>query len=171
MGLETGDKISDLNPGWPLGSDPKSQGDDHLRLLKVVFQNDVVSRAEGGIFEGNLTVQNAAPHLRLHHTGTNALFELSGETTAGSVFYNVDRNAVFTDTAVHRFRVAGVTAAEITREGTALGSTVTVATREKGDARWTQSFAMELLLSDLVANATLTVAQSDAILALMVVEP
>ena len=35
MGLETGTYISDLNASNPVGaSDPKSQGDDHLRLVK-----------------------------------------------------------------------------------------------------------------------------------------
>jgi microcystin-dependent protein len=36
--LETSDNIKGLNPAWPLGSDPKSQGDDHLRLIKAVLQ-------------------------------------------------------------------------------------------------------------------------------------
>lgn len=38
MPLENATSISGLNPAWPLGSDPKSQGDDHLRLLKAVLQ-------------------------------------------------------------------------------------------------------------------------------------
>ena len=38
MPLETGDFISDLVITNPLGTDPKSQGDDHLRLLKKVIQ-------------------------------------------------------------------------------------------------------------------------------------
>lgn len=38
MGLETGTYISDLNASNPVGaSDPKSQGDDHLRLIKSVI--------------------------------------------------------------------------------------------------------------------------------------
>ncbi len=36
MGLETGDYISDLTITNPLSADPKSAGDDHLRLLKKV---------------------------------------------------------------------------------------------------------------------------------------
>ena len=34
MALETGDFIGDLDPANPPGADPKSQGDDHLRLIK-----------------------------------------------------------------------------------------------------------------------------------------
>ena len=34
MPLESGSKLTELNPLWPLGSDPKSEGDDHIRLVK-----------------------------------------------------------------------------------------------------------------------------------------
>ena len=49
MGLETADTIAELDPLWPLGTDPKSQGDDHIRLLKRVLQEDALSLADGGI--------------------------------------------------------------------------------------------------------------------------
>lgn len=39
MGLETGNYINDLNTANPAATDPKSQGDDHLRLLKAVLKN------------------------------------------------------------------------------------------------------------------------------------
>lgn len=39
MGLEVSTYISGLTPSWPPSGDPKSQGDDHLRLLKSVLQN------------------------------------------------------------------------------------------------------------------------------------
>ena len=38
MPLETGEFINDLVPTNPLGTDPKAQGDDHLRLTKKVVQ-------------------------------------------------------------------------------------------------------------------------------------
>jgi len=38
MGLETANTILDLNPNWPLATDAKSQGDDHIRLIKSVLQ-------------------------------------------------------------------------------------------------------------------------------------
>lgn len=42
MGLETNPiYIPDLNPAWPLGSDPISQGDDHIRNTKVVLTNQL----------------------------------------------------------------------------------------------------------------------------------
>ncbi len=48
MPIETGTKISDLNPLWPLGSDPKAQGDDHLRLIKAILQSDAVALSDTG---------------------------------------------------------------------------------------------------------------------------
>ena len=52
MGLETGNEIADLNQNWPLGTDPKSQGDDHIRLVKKVIQNDALSLSDGGTIIG-----------------------------------------------------------------------------------------------------------------------
>ena len=48
MGLETGSVIADLNENWPLGNDPKSQGDDHIRLIKSILKNDAVSLDTAG---------------------------------------------------------------------------------------------------------------------------
>jgi hypothetical protein len=59
MGLETGNTINDLNESWPLGTDPKSQGDDHIRLCKRVFKNDVLSITNGGTISGDLTIGGA----------------------------------------------------------------------------------------------------------------
>lgn len=39
MALETGTYIGDLNPANPTAADPKSDGDDHLRLIKSVAKN------------------------------------------------------------------------------------------------------------------------------------
>ena len=41
MSLETGTYISDLVATNPQGTDPKSQGDDHLRLIKDVLKNSL----------------------------------------------------------------------------------------------------------------------------------
>jgi hypothetical protein len=38
MPLESSTSLASLNSLWPLGSDGKSQGDDHLRLLKSVLK-------------------------------------------------------------------------------------------------------------------------------------
>ena len=39
MALETGSYIGDLNPANPPGTDPKSQGDDHIRLIKTALKD------------------------------------------------------------------------------------------------------------------------------------
>lgn len=57
MPLETGNFINDLVATNPPGTDPKSQGDDHLRLLKTALKNCfagfagaiMVSGADGGV--------------------------------------------------------------------------------------------------------------------------
>jgi len=47
MGLEvyTG-LIKDMDQNWPTGTDPKSQGDDHIRGIKLTMQTDCVSKEE-----------------------------------------------------------------------------------------------------------------------------
>lgn len=39
MTVETANYIADLDPSLPLGTDPKSEGDNHLRLIKQVLKN------------------------------------------------------------------------------------------------------------------------------------
>ncbi|SDC65508.1 hypothetical protein SAMN05428966_10251 [Massilia sp. PDC64] len=39
MAVESVTYIGDLNPAFPTGSEPKSQGDDHLRNIKIALQN------------------------------------------------------------------------------------------------------------------------------------
>lgn len=50
MTVETATQISQLNATLPLGSDPKSEGDNHLRLIKLVLQ-DVFNDATTGIMQ------------------------------------------------------------------------------------------------------------------------
>ena len=63
MGLEIATRIADLDAAWPLGTDPRSQGDDHLRLIKGVMKGDALSKADGGtvasalIATGGLTLR------------------------------------------------------------------------------------------------------------------
>ena len=39
MSLESGNYISDLVPTNPTSSDPKSQGDNHIQLVKKTIKN------------------------------------------------------------------------------------------------------------------------------------
>ena len=50
MGLETATYITGLTPSWPPSSDFKSQGDDHLRLIKSVLQSTFPSASKALYF-------------------------------------------------------------------------------------------------------------------------
>lgn len=41
MPFEDPQAIEELNPSWPLGTDPKSQGDDHIRGTKLAITNSL----------------------------------------------------------------------------------------------------------------------------------
>ena len=64
MALETGTYISDLNAANPTSTDPKSQGDDHLRLIKSTLLETfpevtgevTASHIEINLLAGKLTV-------------------------------------------------------------------------------------------------------------------
>src|SRR4051812_38508920 len=46
MPLETSTFINGLTASWPIAADPKSQGDDHLRLIKSVLQSTFPSATQ-----------------------------------------------------------------------------------------------------------------------------
>lgn len=58
MGLETGTYVNDLNTANPTSTDPKSQGDDHLRLIKTVLKNTFAGLA-GPIIAFGVEAQGA----------------------------------------------------------------------------------------------------------------
>ena len=39
MGLESVTRISDLNAAWPLGTDERAEGDNHLRAIKTAVRS------------------------------------------------------------------------------------------------------------------------------------
>ena len=82
MGLETATTIPELNALWPLGTDPKAQGDDHLRLIKSVMQSDAFSQSDDNTITGDNTY--------------------SGEQT-------IDGNAIFNGDATFNGNIIGIT--------------------------------------------------------------
>lgn len=95
MALETGTYISDLNPLNPTSSDPKAQGDDHLRLikdaLKTTFPNVTgavtATHAELSLLAGlgSAPVESAggtASGLTLTDGYTEEVFAETGDTPA-----------------------------------------------------------------------------------------
>ena len=60
MGLETGDYVSNLVPANPLGTDLKSQGDDHLRLLKKAIKNTLCGFSGAALVTGSAAGDSSA---------------------------------------------------------------------------------------------------------------
>ena len=61
MGLEAGTTIDDLVATNPLSTDPRSEGDDHLRLIKAVLKADVFTKRHLPSGTRMLFNQTAAP--------------------------------------------------------------------------------------------------------------
>lgn len=71
MALESGAFVADLNIANPTGTDPKSQGDDHIRLLKTVLRNSFAgfpgailatgAEAQGGSANDYVVIVSPAP--------------------------------------------------------------------------------------------------------------
>ena len=61
MGLETGTYVDDLNAANPVGAtDLKSQGDDHLRLVKSVLKSTFPNATKAFYFENVLSEKTGA---------------------------------------------------------------------------------------------------------------
>lgn len=74
MGLEVATFISGLNVNNPVGAtDPKSQGDDHLRLIKATLLN---------------TFPNISGAMNVSHTELNNLVGVTGKTGSGNIVFS-----------------------------------------------------------------------------------
>lgn len=80
MGLETGNFITDLVATNPPGSDTKSQGDDHIRLLKAVLQGSFPSASKAWY---NPTVISKVADFNVLATEMNRTFYI--DPTAGAM--------------------------------------------------------------------------------------
>lgn len=81
MGLETSTYISGLTSSWPPSGDPKSQGDDHLRLIKGVLQA-TFPNATKPLYIPKCETVTSGPMV-LDATDQNNLIQIS--TTSGDV--------------------------------------------------------------------------------------
>lgn len=79
MSIEVATYIGDLQPVNPPSTDPRGQGDDHLRLIKTVLQNSFPS-LERAIYFGAAVAKSA--NYSILAADMNSLFLLT--TTAGS---------------------------------------------------------------------------------------
>ena len=94
MGLETGDVIADLVITNPLSTDAKSQGDDHIRLLKKVLK-ETLNGFAGAILVTATETGTASAHVLTpttalvgYATGTMLLYRPSNAGT-GALTVNV----------------------------------------------------------------------------------
>src|SRR5262245_35656254 len=80
MGVEVATFIADLQPSLPAPTDPKSQGDNHIRLIKQVLQNTFpgANKAQGG-----QTVISVAASFTILSTQSGVLFAVN--TSPGAV--------------------------------------------------------------------------------------
>lgn len=87
MSLETGNFISDLVSANPLGTDAKSAGDDHLRLIKKVLKNTFPGLVSSS---GTDTITlTQSPALSALKTGLQVVFQAGGANT-GAATININ---------------------------------------------------------------------------------
>lgn len=95
MGLETGSDISDLVITNPQSSDPKSAGDDHLRLIKTVLKHDLNGFAKGILMYGGTDTGTASANVLTPTAALTAygagqmLIYRPANTNVGAVTVNV----------------------------------------------------------------------------------
>lgn len=141
MGLETGTSIAALNALWPLGSDPRSQGDDHLRLIKSVLKNDAASRTSTAtqVFAGEL---EASPYITVTRASGDPYFRLiKSQNASGDKAFGITVSAEGGLTFRPLDDLLGISepiAARMEKAGPGTFDQKSIMTREKGDARYTQ---------------------------------
>lgn len=94
MGLETTTTISGMNPDWPLGTDPRSEGDNHIRILKSVLQ----ARFDDSV-NGFLQLKNRWV-VALYNGTTRRADIVAGTAATGQVQLASRNNAGTTDATV-----------------------------------------------------------------------
>lgn len=70
MSLEISTFISGLTPTWPVSGDPKSQGDDHIRLIKSVLQSTFPNATKAFYMPSATAVSNSMSVLVSHQNQT-----------------------------------------------------------------------------------------------------
>lgn len=127
MGLETGTFINSLNTANPVGAtDPKSQGDDHIRLLKSTIKNtfpnitgavtlthtqlnEAARLSAANVFTADQAITKASPKLTLDGSG-DARIELGRtDNVASSPFIDFHSSTDGTNNYDSRIQASGGT--------------------------------------------------------------
>jgi hypothetical protein len=102
MGIETSTTIHGMNEAWPLGTDPKAEGDNHIRLIKSVLKTFVDDSGTNAVFskpvEGPLvsTSLNGGAFAGIRNLIINGSFRINQRgfslgTTLAAGLYGYDR--------------------------------------------------------------------------------
>lgn len=86
MGLESATYISQLDASNPLGSDPKSQGDDHLRLIKAAIKATFPAFGAAALASSNLQIDKIIGVINVNSgaPGGSQFIDASGNTGFGA---------------------------------------------------------------------------------------
>lgn len=100
MGLESANTIATLDSSWPLISDKRSEGDDHLRLIKSVLKAQFPGSSGNG-FATPLTVTEAELNA-LHNkvvdafpSGTRLLFQQKTAPLGWTLDTDLDSRSIY----------------------------------------------------------------------------
>ena len=120
MTVETATHVSDLNASYPAAGDPKSEGDDHIRLVKTVVKTDVstISASLSTVVAANANVSTSLGNVSTSLTAVSSVATLasSAASTAQSGVTSVATSlstTTSTVTAVSSAVAAGPTKARV----------------------------------------------------------
>lgn len=123
MGLETGTKLSDLVMTNPTASDPRSQGDDHLRLIKVVLATTMKKILFDVTTVSGTTGTAVAGYVNVCTNAGAVTMTLPASPEAGDVCGFVFTNGGATNVLARNGQPIQATAADETLSGYAAGTT------------------------------------------------
>lgn len=123
MGLETGTKLSDLVTTNPTASDPRSQGDDHLRLIKVVLATTMKKILFDVTTVSGTTGTAVAGYVNVCTNAGAVTMTLPASPEAGDVCGFIFTNGGATNVLARNGQPIQTTAADETLSGYAAGTT------------------------------------------------
>lgn len=123
MGLETGTKLSDLVVTNPTASDPRSQGDDHIRLIKTVLATTMKKILFDVVTVTGTTGNATAGYVHVCTNGSAVTMTLPSSPEAGDVVGFVFTNGGTSNVLGRNGQPIQTTASDETLAGYAAGTT------------------------------------------------
>jgi hypothetical protein len=105
MPIESATRAVQFNTAWPLSSDPRSEGDDHLRLIKSVAKTEAGAAEAQWSYTGHSSVYGAATRVRIDSDVSSTYFpgrrvRVVGSST-GTIYGNVSSATFSASTSVN----------------------------------------------------------------------